>query len=87
MAEKGKMPPIVEVEWEDAFSLDEEMDIGHEDAEQVHTRLSVGYLMATKPQVVLATTVARKLTTMQGTLTIPRGIVKKIRPLKGDKET
>jgi hypothetical protein len=82
--DKAKLPPIAEVEWEDAFSLDEEMDIGHDDAEQVHTRLSVGYLMATKPQVILATTIARKLTTMQGTLTIPRGIVKNIRVLKTD---
>jgi len=74
--------PIAEVEWEDAFSLDEEMGIGHEDAEQIHTRFSVGYLMATKPQVVLASSIGRKFKTMQGTLTIPRGIVRNIRILE-----
>jgi len=74
--------PIVLVEWADAFSLDEEMGIDAKEARQVHTRYSVGYLTERSPQVVLASTMSREGTAMQGTLTIPQGIVVKVTELR-----
>ena len=80
----AKGHPIVIVEWEDAFGSDDCFEPDCPTVHRPYLRRSVGFLMQMRPRYILAMTEDIDRTSMQTPLVLPRGIVRKVTPLKED---
>lgn len=82
----AKEPRIVEVEWEDAWSTSEVTPLSDLELKEPLVRRSVGWLLKTRPNILLCASPYVGFERGQDFTSIPRSLVKKIRELKPDKD-
>lgn len=82
----AKQPPIVEVEWEDAWSVTELTPFDNPTLKEPVIRRSVGYLLKVRPSLLLCASPYADFERGQDFTYIPRKLVRKMRVLKPDKD-
>ena len=75
--------PLVEIEWEDAYSTGSRQEKDNPLITGAYLRSSVGYLLQRRPRIVLAMTIDDGKF-VQDTITIPSKTVRKLTRLKED---
>ena len=82
----AKEPPIVEVEWEDAWSISDVTSMEEKLLHESIIRKSVGYLLATKPSILLCASPYLEFDKGQDFTSIPKKLVRKMQILKPEKD-
>lgn len=82
----AKEPRIVEVQWEDAWSTSDVTPFRDPELNEQIVRRSVGWLLKTRPNILLCASPYVGFERGQDFTSIPRSLVKKIRELKPVKD-